>query len=88
VRGAWKPIGRMLNPFYPVAAKVRACAYSEALDPRIWYAGGDIGQARYMSRFLVLQIKVDIEGVPFQPYTKTLGEEEEREVVKSGRATY
>jgi hypothetical protein len=36
--------------------------------------GGTIGQARYMSRFLALQIKADVEGVPFQPYTKTPGE--------------
>ena len=35
--------------------------------------GGSIGQARYMSRFLALQIKADVEGVPFQPYTKTPG---------------
>jgi hypothetical protein len=38
--------------------------------------GGTIGQARYMSRFLALQIKADVEGVPFQPYTKTPGEPE------------
>jgi hypothetical protein len=41
--------------------------------------GGTIGQARYMSRFLALQIKADVEGVPFQPYTKTPGEPEREE---------
>jgi hypothetical protein len=40
-------------------------------DPGIWYMGGSIGQARYMSRFLALQIKADVEGVPFQPYEDT-----------------
>ena len=45
-------------------------------DPGIWYMGGTIGQARYMSRFLALQIKADVEGVPFRPYTKTPGEPE------------
>ena len=45
-------------------------------DPGIWYMGGTIGLTRYMSRFLALQIKADVEGVPFQPYTKTPGEPE------------
>ena len=43
-------------------------------DPGIWYTGGAIGQTRYFSRFLALQIKADVEGMPFQPYKKTPGE--------------
>ncbi|KIM92618.1 hypothetical protein OIDMADRAFT_185081 [Oidiodendron maius Zn] len=39
--------------------------------PGIWYTGGSIAQARYFSRFLALQIKADVEGVPLERYTKT-----------------
>ncbi|KAH8797266.1 hypothetical protein F5884DRAFT_254874 [Xylogone sp. PMI_703] len=36
--------------------------------PGIWYHGGTIGHARYFSRFLALQIKADIEGIPLPLY--------------------
>jgi len=39
-------------------------------QPNIWYAGGDIGTARFFSRFLVLQIKAELEGAAFRPYVK------------------
>lgn len=31
-------------------------------DPTIWYAGGGIGQTRFYSRFLALQIQADLAG--------------------------
>ena len=68
LRGGWKPIGRMCtldNPF----------SYSDLsnhfVDPGIWFTGGDIGIGRFYSRFLALQIKADLEGKPFQIYSKT-----------------
>lgn len=39
-------------------------------QPNVWYAGGDIGQARFFSRFLALEIKADLEGAAFRPYLK------------------
>ncbi|KAH8802605.1 flavin-containing monooxygenase [Xylogone sp. PMI_703] len=39
--------------------------------PGIWYHGGTIGHARYYSRFIALQIKADLEGIPLQVYKKT-----------------
>lgn len=45
-------------------------AWKPMKQPNIWYAGGDITQARLFSRFLALEIKADLEGVAFQPYLK------------------
>ena len=35
------------------------------------FTGGNIGLARYYSRFLALQIKADLAGKPLQVYSKT-----------------
>jgi cation diffusion facilitator CzcD-associated flavoprotein CzcO len=34
----------------------------------IWYQGGEIGNARFFSKFLALQIKAEIEGFDFNTY--------------------
>ena len=39
--------------------------------PALWYAGGAINQSRFLSRFLALQIKAALAGVPLRPYTKS-----------------
>ncbi|KAG0645380.1 Flavin-containing monooxygenase YUCCA3 [Hyphodiscus hymeniophilus] len=39
--------------------------------PGIWYNGGTIVNARYYSRFIALQIKADLEGMPLPLYKKT-----------------
>ena len=40
-------------------------------DPALWYHGGTIGQARYFSRFIALQIKAKLMGTPLPLYQKT-----------------
>ncbi|KAH7409722.1 flavin-containing monooxygenase [Cadophora sp. MPI-SDFR-AT-0126] len=39
--------------------------------PAIWYATGELAMARLYGRYLALQIKAAIAGVPFEPYLKT-----------------
>ena len=68
VRGAWRPPGRKCHP--PWQRRSHADD-SDSADRGIWYAGGAMGFARFYSRFLAMQIKADVEGVPFEPYTKT-----------------
>ncbi|KAG8665102.1 hypothetical protein FPOAC2_14352 [Fusarium poae] len=46
-------------------------AFKPVGHPRMWYTGGGVGIARFYSRFLALQIKADLAGVPFEPYRKT-----------------
>ena len=41
------------------------------LDPAFWYAGGAVGPARYMSRFVAMQIKAKMLGKPLPIYTDT-----------------
>ena len=40
-------------------------------DPAFWYAGGAVGPARYMSRFVAMQIKAKMLGMPLRVYTET-----------------
>jgi hypothetical protein len=40
------------------------------LDPNIWFTGGNVMLARFMSRFLALQIAADVAGTPLQIYGK------------------
>ncbi|KAK2604340.1 hypothetical protein N8I77_007281 [Diaporthe amygdali] len=40
--------------------------------PAIWHTSGDLGMSRLFSRFLAFQIKADLEGLPFEPYTKII----------------
>jgi len=39
------------------------------LDKNFWFCFGDLGNIRFFSRFIALQIKADIAGIPFKPYT-------------------
>ncbi|KAF2429003.1 FAD/NAD(P)-binding domain-containing protein [Tothia fuscella] len=39
--------------------------------PGIWFTGGNVGLARFFSRFLALQIAADVKGMPLQVYSKT-----------------
>lgn len=39
-------------------------------DPVMWYHGGTIGQARYYSRFIALQVKARLLGTPLPLYEK------------------
>ncbi|KAH7045367.1 putative potassium transport flavoprotein [Macrophomina phaseolina] len=36
----------------------------------IWFCPGDISHSRFFSRFIALQIKAEVEGKPFIPYTR------------------
>lgn len=44
----------------------------DGLDPAIWYAGGTMSTSRFYSRFLALQIKADLDDVPFVPYEEDI----------------
>ncbi|KIW95797.1 uncharacterized protein Z519_02861 [Cladophialophora bantiana CBS 173.52] len=46
-------------------------AFKPSGHPAFWYTGGAIGQARYMSRFIALQIKAKCLGTPLPLYTET-----------------
>ncbi|KIW56390.1 hypothetical protein PV05_05055 [Exophiala xenobiotica] len=46
-------------------------AFKPSGHPGFWYTGGAIGQARYMSRFIALQIKAKCLGTPLPIYQKT-----------------
>ena len=41
------------------------------IDPAMWYHGGTIGQQRFYCRFIALQIKAKIMGMPLRIYDKT-----------------
>jgi len=51
------------------------------IDKGFWFCWGDMGNTRFFSRFIALQIKADIEGVPFEPYTKLRPESEKRQAI-------
>lgn len=44
---------------------------SHPLDPAFWYVGGAIGQARYMSRWPALQMKLKLLGTEIPVYRET-----------------
>jgi len=46
-------------------------AFKPCGRPAMWYHGGTIGQARYYSRFLALQIKAKLLGMPLSLYEET-----------------
>jgi hypothetical protein len=59
LNGAYQPTGRK--------SLHRSSAFTNAnklLDPGLWTAGGNMGQTRYYSRFLALQIKAAVLGTP------------------------
>ncbi|KAE8404378.1 hypothetical protein BDV37DRAFT_282927 [Aspergillus pseudonomiae] len=47
-------------------------AYKFTGHPALWLAGGNMGQARYFSRFLALQINAALLGTPFDRLTQSL----------------
>ncbi|KAF2104446.1 hypothetical protein NA57DRAFT_51269 [Rhizodiscina lignyota] len=64
-------VGEQLEDFWGLdAGGEPRGAFHPLSVPGIWYHGGDFGFNRYFSRFIALQIKADIAGVPFVPYTK------------------
>lgn len=44
---------------------------SDFTDPALWYMGGSVAQARYMSRFVALQVHADLVGTPLEIYRAT-----------------
>ncbi|KAH8652009.1 hypothetical protein BGZ61DRAFT_374837 [Ilyonectria robusta] len=46
-------------------------AFKPCGHPAFWYHGGAVGQARYMSRFIALQIKAKLLGTPLPIYGLT-----------------
>jgi len=38
------------------------------LDKNFWFCFGDLANVRFFSRFIALQVKADLAGVPFKPY--------------------
>ncbi|KPM39840.1 hypothetical protein AK830_g6729 [Neonectria ditissima] len=46
-------------------------AFKPSGHPAFWYHGGAVGQARYMSRFIALQIKAKLLGTPLPVYKST-----------------
>jgi hypothetical protein len=44
--------------------------YTPSGHKGFWFCWGDMANTRFFSRFIALQIKADIEGIPFEPYTK------------------
>jgi len=69
LRGAWKPIGRKCTVLKAILLPHIADTYP--IDPGIWFTGGNIGLARFYSRFLALQIKADLVGKPLRVYSET-----------------
>ena len=67
IRGGWKYIGREL----PQNDGLPLYFADDCVDPGLWMTGGNIGLSRYFSRFLGLQIKAQLEGVPFKAYNET-----------------
>ncbi|KAA6408835.1 MAG: dimethylaniline monooxygenase (N-oxide forming) [Lasallia pustulata] len=46
-------------------------AFKPSGHPGLWYMGGSVGQARYMSRFVALQVQADVLGTPLEIYRAT-----------------
>jgi hypothetical protein len=63
IKGAFKPTGRK----YTLLSKI-ANLTTLIVDPAFWFHGGAIGQARYMARFIALQVKAKLLGTPLPFY--------------------
>jgi hypothetical protein len=61
IKGAFKPLGRMLYPSLPTEFLVLMMF----IEPGLWYIGGGINHARFYSRFIAMQIKAALEGKSF-----------------------
>jgi hypothetical protein len=63
IKGAFKPTGRKST----LTSKLSNLTMLN-VDPAFWFHGGAIGQARYMSRFIALQVKAKLLGTPLPFY--------------------
>ena len=71
LRGAYKPHGcKFCALCFRSRLPVDCFTDSSRVDPGIWYIGGGVTYARFYSRFMALQIKASLEGVPLEMYTK------------------
>ena len=69
-------VAEQLEDFWQVDAEGELLGVWKPMQhPNIWYTGGAIGQARFFARFLAMQIKAEIEGVPLQVYQKYRADE-------------
>lgn len=75
LKGAFKYTGRKQpnNPLYWLILaegkkKEANISFFFLIDPGVWYTGGDIGFARYYSRYIALQIKAQLMGSPLKVY--------------------
>lgn len=65
LRGAFRSPGRKWQSTRkPIPGLILTCD----TDPGLWCIGGSLGQARYMSRFIALQIKAAVMGTPLPTY--------------------
>lgn len=69
VKGAWKNTGRKFLIVFE--EKWDGGKQLTNTDPAMWYHGGTIGQQRFYSRFIALQIKAKLMGKPLVVYNKT-----------------
>ncbi len=60
IKGAFKPSGRKKS----VTLVQRVIALTTHLDPHLWMHGGTCIHARYMSRFIALQVRAALDGTP------------------------
>ncbi len=60
IKGAFKPSGRKKS----VALQPRVTILTIHLDPHLWMHGGTCIHARYMSRYIALQIRAALDGTP------------------------
>lgn len=65
LRGHAKPAGREYLTFGPIVLRDKA---DFPADPNLYYHGGDVRMARFISRFIALQIQAEVLGQPLQPY--------------------
>ncbi len=65
-------VAEKLDPYWGVdeEGEIRG-AFKPCGFPQIWQIGGGFAHARYLTRFVALQIKADLLGKPLVPYTKT-----------------
>lgn len=66
LKGVFKKNSRMFSR--PVPVPDCQLTHDIATDPHMFYIGGTLGHARYFSRFLAIQIKADLMGVPLEVY--------------------
>ncbi|KAF2096611.1 FAD/NAD(P)-binding domain-containing protein [Rhizodiscina lignyota] len=64
-----KEIGEKLDDWWGVdkEGELRG-AWRPMAQPNIWFTGGNLGLARFYARYLAMQIKADVEGIPLKVY--------------------